>query len=790
MVECWGHHGGGMVSQLPLSLPALGRGRASCDGWRKWADSLAANSSTGSGGGEGGGVTVGTLPPKAAEDEVSCPEAAEVWLFVPDFRKFGRHLVCIWQLAHLESRVSATPVRFGGVRSLKHACLHAVLKQNVGRETLLAAIREHAQAARAVPGPTDSAYGMPRWIEGRLEAPRVIRVVPCPITGPLLPQGPRPPPQGTARLSARTAVRVVYESYRIVLCVELSPSLLRPEGPSRSTRPSADLLFNAVDTALRSALLPLTQGWFRDAPAGTPVIHLSVIARGLVDAPLQPLLMRRRMILTRESYTTVMTAVAISLRNTVSQLIAQQQKRQFQHASTLAESLHDVMFVMDQLPEEACPIVLLVTDGTVAAPDLTSYDNVVMDMNARDISTSIICVHNPNSRQPIGRYPFGVLPDFEALRFLCTMTGGTFTYPGDEGFGVGGQQNINSPEQQSSQAPPPPSPPRISPSLEFVLSSPAQLARRVKTGLVLQELPQEDSSFHCGTCPANGHAGAYMRGWAVPARLRFSMFVRCHSMDGDRWRHIGYSPPAPRGELLSASAIAGGSRSSLRYRDRLGSSAYTYNNPFAPHTPRSTSGFSAATDWHWNALREVPTRVDTVASMLLVRLQEGFTVCHCKLDLGPPPEEGSSSNGGGGGGADGGDRLVEWRLTLQLHSVWEPLRAGVEWTILSAGQLAYTELWGAQSQSVQRLLLLNRLLHPMWDEPGLISELEVPFEAGITRVDGRPLFADVHSASVDVTVGFRVWPIETVAGQQQGNSGSTRVPSNVMRFMTQMTVGV
>ena len=230
--------------------------------------------------------------------------------------------------------------------------------------------------------------------------------------------------------------------------------------PSRP-RPSADLLYDAVDTALRSVLLPLTEEWFKDVPAGSPVIHLAVVVRGLAEAPLQPLFMKRKMLPSRESYTHALTAVSVSLRRAVSQLIEQQQKKQFTHASSLAESLHDVQFVMDQLPEEACPIVLLVTDGTVAAPNLTSYDNVVIDMNARDISCSIVCVHNPNGIPPYERYSFGVVPDFESLRFLCMMTGGTFTHATEQGVSC---------SKKSPQ--------------EFVLATPHQLARRAKTNVV------------------------------------------------------------------------------------------------------------------------------------------------------------------------------------------------------------------------------------------------------------------------------------------------------------------
>ena len=114
---------------------------------------------------------VGVAPPQPV------PLAEEVWLFAPDFRKFGRTERHLWHLCHQHSRVSDTPVRFPGVRSLKHACLHAALKQNVTIQSLLAAQGAHSRISTPPTARGGGASGLPRWIEGRFEAPRVIRVV-------------------------------------------------------------------------------------------------------------------------------------------------------------------------------------------------------------------------------------------------------------------------------------------------------------------------------------------------------------------------------------------------------------------------------------------------------------------------------------------------------------------------------------------------------------------------------------------------------------------------------------
>jgi hypothetical protein len=409
---------------------------------------------------------------------------------------------------------------------------------------------------------------------------------------------------------------------------------------------------------------------------------------------------------------------------------------------------------MDQLPEEACPIVLIVTDGTVAAPDLTSYDNVVMDMNARDTTCSIICVHDPHEEHPpVERYPFGVVPDYEALRFLCTMTGGTFTYAGEQAVGgAGSSAGRQQPHGQQQGR-----------GGEFILADAGQLARRVKS----------DPSAGRVCADGGGGGGDGGDGGGEPSvgspprptsagesgRLRFSMFVRCHSMDGECWKRNGHLPPTPRNSRK---------RGGRTFRhDRLG--VATSVREAEVHTPRM-AGFDASTDWHWYANKEVRYPIDTLASMFYMRLFEGFVVSRISLKFGPPHDESG---------------LADWSLSLQMNSVWEPLRAGIEWSIDTAGCLVYSKLWAAQSREVQRLLLMNRLLHPLRDEPGWIAELEMPFEAGITRVDGRPLKAQLHNPrDTYVDVSFRLWPTEKL------QRGSNRVPLKISRFMTQMTVGV
>ena len=206
-------------------------------------------------------------------------------------------------------------------------------------------------------------------------------------------------------------------------------------------------------------------------------------------------------------------------------------------------------------------------------------------------------------------------------------------------------------------------------------------------------------------------------------------------------RRLGHTPPSPIGVVPASPGASTRNKDHLtgRFLNRSNISAQTQRDP-------RQMLYGEMTEWHWNAHKEVMVPLETVASLYGARLSEGFTVCHCDLSI--------SSN------ATEDGELETWGLILQMQAVWEPLRLGIEWTVRAEGQLA-TDLegrWRATSKDVQRLLLLNRLLHEQSDEPGWLSELEVPFEAGITRINGVLVPVDIlRLESLHANVAFRLW---------------------------------
>ena len=88
----------------------------------------------------------------------------------------------------------------------------------------------------------------------------------------------------------------------------------------------------------------------------------------------------------------------------------------------LVASIQNAVFSLKLLPVGASPNLILITDGVVAPPDATLYDNMIMSLNREDITTTVLQTgfgYNAAS-------PYGYVPDTEMLKFLCASTNGSF----------------------------------------------------------------------------------------------------------------------------------------------------------------------------------------------------------------------------------------------------------------------------------------------------------------------------------------------------------------------------
>lgn len=100
----------------------------------------------------------------------------------------------------------------------------------------------------------------------------------------------------------------------------------------------------------------------------------------------------------------------------------------------MASMLQNATVALKLLPNEACPGLVLVTDGTGSLPENSNaYDNLFMLMNREDISCSAIQAGS-------GYYPFanfGFVPDPDALSHFVWTTSGALLRAEDFSSGEG-----------------------------------------------------------------------------------------------------------------------------------------------------------------------------------------------------------------------------------------------------------------------------------------------------------------------------------------------------------------
>ena len=86
------------------------------------------------------------------------------------------------------------------------------------------------------------------------------------------------------------------------------------------------------------------------------------------------------------------------------------------------------LFALKLLPHDACPVVVILTDGVSAPHDMlgsAQYDSLLMQLLRHDIPCHVVqvgCGEDPND------VAFGYVADPEALGFLCGATGGVLRF--------------------------------------------------------------------------------------------------------------------------------------------------------------------------------------------------------------------------------------------------------------------------------------------------------------------------------------------------------------------------
>ncbi|OQR84957.1 hypothetical protein ACHHYP_12491 [Achlya hypogyna] len=312
-----------------------------------------------------------------AKDALASPPVREVHLQAEDFSHFDGASLSAW---HLSQLLQPTP-KGPPVRSDLDILASAAVQATLADEGVRLAGVKYAEADPAIE-PSEETH------DAKTDD-RPVRL----------------------SLSPQTAVYLSFRKYRLVICLDASPSSL-------SIDPISGTLF--LDVSFQSVerlLLALVQ---RPLMGDLPELHVSILVQGALVDSLCVLaqgytvdasnvhmllqLLRQRLQLLEDNWATAGVGTSTA------------------PPSSLAMTLQNATFALNSLPHDAAPLLVLVTDGVVDLPHVYAYDHMMMQLARHHITCHAIQLGGGF----VPHCSFGYVPDTDLLRYVTAATGGAF----------------------------------------------------------------------------------------------------------------------------------------------------------------------------------------------------------------------------------------------------------------------------------------------------------------------------------------------------------------------------
>ncbi|PRP81777.1 hypothetical protein PROFUN_08395 [Planoprotostelium fungivorum] len=223
-------------------------------------------------------------------------------------------------------------------------------------------------------------------------------------------------------LTTDTQITVLYTRYRLVLYLDISPSMAVID--QNSGMVLFESLFINLENTFRSLVHPITLA------GGTmmfnPDLYVTVIAQGSFLETFKVVV--QGLYLSEDSLQDALSSLKQKLdelENEVTQIYLRCSKETLTFSSTLQNMMQTAAFALKLLPQDACPNIIFFTDGVTFLPsECNGYDSILMLLNREDISCSTLLVSTSNV-VPI-HCTFGYIADIETLRHLSLGTSGCF----------------------------------------------------------------------------------------------------------------------------------------------------------------------------------------------------------------------------------------------------------------------------------------------------------------------------------------------------------------------------
>ncbi|OQR99642.1 hypothetical protein THRCLA_06434 [Thraustotheca clavata] len=224
------------------------------------------------------------------------------------------------------------------------------------------------------------------------------------------------------KLTPQSAVYLSYKKYRVVVCLDASPSSLSIDPISGTL--FLDVSFQSVEHLLHA----LVQSPAMGSAVETPEIHISILVQGALADSLCVLaqgytvnaanvhsllkLLRERLHLLEDSWANAASTASTSVPTPFSP----------SHTpASLAMTLQNGTFALNSLPHDAAPLLFLVTDGVVDLPQVYDYDHMMMQLARHHITCHAIQLGGGF----VPHCSFGYVPDTDLLRYVTAATGGS-----------------------------------------------------------------------------------------------------------------------------------------------------------------------------------------------------------------------------------------------------------------------------------------------------------------------------------------------------------------------------
>jgi hypothetical protein len=245
----------------------------------------------------------------------------------------------------------------------------------------------------------------------------------------VLPSGARVSPVAPTHLeshpgmiSSQTKIRTFAVKYRLVFVLDASPSMVVIDPVSGEV--VLDQVLAAFEKSLYALISPIC---IPDAPnlQFKPQIFISVLAQGGTVDSFRVLL--HGAFVTEKNITSHIAHVNKTFRAFENVLSAKSLGHGFgdlpsQSYCDMGSLLQNATVALKLLPGDACPGVILITDGTSMLPEnANSYDNLIMLMNREDISCSVIQV---GTMKFTPNLTLGLVTDSDSLQHLANSTFG------------------------------------------------------------------------------------------------------------------------------------------------------------------------------------------------------------------------------------------------------------------------------------------------------------------------------------------------------------------------------